>query len=307
MNESYAIRRYEQAASLLPLRWQRLALQLPDHEKVQAEELRLRTGQPMTAVLPQGEVFAEKSTPRTAVTSTDLEQLCDMVTGYSRYAAAETLRMGYLQAAGGFRVGLCGTAVMQEGAVTNLRDFSSATIRISREMVGLANDIVPQLLEDGLFPGTLIYSPPGAGKTTLLRDMVRLLSDGGEGVPAFRVALADERGEIAVMHAGQPQMAVGCHTDVLENCPKAEAVMLLLRSANPQIIAVDEITRPEDIRAMTHAANCGASILATIHAGSREELQHKPLFAELLKTGAFRRCVAITGKGADRRYEVGNL
>ena len=307
MNGSYAIKRYEQAVALLPLRWQRLALQLPDSEKTQAEELRLRTAQPMTALLPQGEVYVEQGIPRAIVTPGDLEQLCDMATGYSRYAAAETVREGYLNAQGGFRIGLCGTAVMQEGKITNLRDLSSASIRISREMIGLSNEIVPKLLEGERFPGTLIFSSPGAGKTTLLRDMVRLLSDGGDGIPSFRVALADERGEIAVMHGGQPQMAVGCHTDVIEGCPKAQAVMLLLRSANPQIIAVDEITRPEDTRAMVHAANCGTSILATVHAGSIEELRRKPLFSELLEAGIFSRYVAITGGGTGRHYEVGRL
>ena len=307
MDESYAIKRYEQAAGLLPLRWQRLALQLSDDRKREAEELRLRAGQPMTVLLPQGEMTVEETVPRAVVTAADLEQLCDIVTGYSRYAAAETLRMGYLQAVGGFRVGLCGTAVMQDGNIANLRDFSSAVIRIGRQRIGLANDIVPQLLEEGHFPSTLIYSPPGAGKTTLLRDMVRLLSDGGDEIPAFRVALADERGEIAVMHAGQPQMAVGRHTDVLDGCPKAQAVMMLLRAANPQIIAVDEITQSQDIQAMIHAANCGTSVLATIHAGSREELLRKSLFAQIREAGVFSRYVAISGDGNRRHYEAGSL
>ena len=55
MVERYAISQYEQAAHLLPVRWQRIALQLPDWQKEQAEELRLRAGHPMTVLLPQGE------------------------------------------------------------------------------------------------------------------------------------------------------------------------------------------------------------------------------------------------------------
>lgn len=78
--------------------------------------------------------------------------------------------------------------------------------------------------------------------------------------------MVDERGEIAVMYQGIPQMAVGRHTDVLDACPKAAGIPILLRAANPQIIAVDEITVREDLLAMAAAANCGVRFLATIHA-----------------------------------------
>lgn len=307
MDENYAIARYEQAAALLPIRWQRPARQLPDWQKVQAEELRLRVGQPMTVLLSEGEHLLPQEGGQTIVTQSDLEQLCDGVTGYSRYAAGETLRCGYLTAQGGFRIGLCGTVVLQEGKSRNLRDFSSAVIRISRERTGLAKPLLPQLMNEGTFCSTLLLSPPGLGKTTLLRDLVRQLSDGAPDRPAYRVAVADERGELAVMHQGRPQMAIGCHTDVLDGCPKAQAIPILLRAMNPQIIAVDEVTTPEDLEAMTWAANCGVRLLATIHAGSVEELQRKPLFSKLLQMNVFEKCVTIRAEGGVRKYEVCDL
>ena len=144
MVERYAISQYEQAARLLPVRWQRIALQLPDWQKEQAEELRLRAGHPMTVLLPRGEqVVGEEA----VVTQGDIELLCDTVTGYSRYAAAETMARGYITAKGGFRIGLCGTAVVQEGRSINLRSLSSACVRIAREMPGLADDLAPQLFQ----------------------------------------------------------------------------------------------------------------------------------------------------------------
>ena len=257
MDENYAIARYEQAAALLPIRWQRPARQLPDWQKVQAEELRLRVGQPMTVLLSEGEHLLPQEGGQTIVTQSDLEQLCDGVTGYSRYAAGETLRCGYLTAQGGFRIGLCGTVVLQEGKSRNLRDFSSAVIRISRERTGLAKPLLPQLMNEGTICSTLLLSPPGLGKTTLLRDLVRQLSDGAPDRPAYRVAVADERGELAVMHQGRPQMAIGCHTDVLDGCPKAQAIPILLRAMNPQIIAVDEVTTPEDLGSQLRCAAFG--------------------------------------------------
>ena len=189
MDERYAITRYEQAALLLPPKWQRLARQLPDHQKARAEELRLRAGQPMTVLLPEGEIWPSQEQPRLCVCQADLEQLCDLVTGYSRYAVTDTLAQGYLTAPGGFRVGVCGTAVLREGGSRNLRDFSSACIRIAREIPGLADGLVDRLFQNGRYCSTLIIAPPGLGKTTLLRDLVRCLSDGTDALPAQRVSL----------------------------------------------------------------------------------------------------------------------
>ena len=304
MDEAYAIHRYEQAAGLLPLRWRQPALRLSCRSKAAAEEFRLRAGKPLTVLLPEGERLLTEEMPQATVTQSDLEQLCDTVTGYSRYASGDTLSRGYLTARGGFRVGICGTAVMRDGINTNLRDFSSAVIRIGRQQIGVGEGIISRLWENGSFQGTLILSPPGLGKTTLLRDLVRILSDGTEKLPPQRVAVVDERGEIAVMVQGVPQMNVGSHTDVLDGCPKAVGIPILLRSVNPQIIAVDEITAAEDLQAMTAAANCGVQILATIHAADRKELERKPLFAAVAAAGVFSRCITITSSGGRRCYEV---
>ena len=197
-----------------------MTMQLSDKQQSMAEEFRLRAGRAMTILLPEGEL----NTGQTVVCE-DLESLCNLATEFSRYAA-ESLRDGYLPVQGGCRVGLCGTAVMKAGVNTNLKDFSSAVVRIAREKRGIAESVVPELFRDGSFPSTLILSPPGGGKTTFLRDLVRCLSD-GVGCPALRMALADERGEVAVMYRGAPQMDVGSQTDVLDGCPKALAIPMV--------------------------------------------------------------------------------
>ena len=107
MDESYAIRRYEQAAALLPPRFRRAALQMPDHRKRYTEEFRLRAGQPPAALLPEGEVTLPYFGADSRVTPRDLAQMVDAVTDYSRYACAETLRQGFLCLHGGFRLGVC--------------------------------------------------------------------------------------------------------------------------------------------------------------------------------------------------------
>lgn len=304
MEMSYAIGRYEQAAELLPARWQQAARRVPDFRKAQAEEFRLRAGRPMTLVTTEGELFVSDELPRQSVTQSDLEQLCDTVTGYSRYAASESMGKGYLVGRGGFRVGLCGTVVLRDGVGVNLRDISSASVRISRQAAGLCRDMTQLLPEGEPFQSTLIAAPPGAGKTTLLREMVAALSNGSEERAPLRVGIVDERGELAGMYRGVPQLDVGFHTDVLDSCPKTLGIPMLMRSANPQVIAVDEITTAKDLTAMAAAANCGVALLATIHALDEEELRRKPLYPVLAASQVFRRLITISVEAGQRRYQV---
>ena len=308
MDRLERIYRYEQSCEFLPHRLKSLALSLPDKQKERVEELRLRVMHPLTVLTLEGELNAAPDGRASLVTVEDLEQMLGAVTEYSRYACIETLRQGFLPLRGGFRLGVCGSAVVREGEVSNLKEISSLSLRIVCEEVGLGSGIAPQLFdESGQFLSTLILSPPGGGKTTLLRDLIRSLSLGDSEHRALRVAVIDERGEIAVCCKARPQMELGNHTDVLSLCPKATGIMMVLRGMNPQLIAVDEITAAEDIRAMCLAANCGVGLLASIHAASAEELTQKPLFEELLRAKVFRRCVSIRKEGGRRTYEVGEL
>ena len=300
MEQRDEIARYRQAAAFLPVRLRRLAETLPPEEQAEAEELRLRAGRPMTVLLPDGEVCPWRAEP--PVEPEELETLCDLGTEFSRYAATETLRAGFLPVRGGFRIGFCGTAVMKDGVCTNLTDLSSANVRIGREKRGVAAELARRLLADGGPESALLLSPPGGGKTTLLRDLIRCISEAG-----FRVGLADERGELAVCYRGRPQMDVGPCTDVLDACPKAAAIPMLVRTMNPQIVAADENTAEEDIRAAVMAAGCGVRLLATVHAADVQELRQKPLYVRLLETKVFRYAVCIRRTAEGRAYGLEEL
>ena len=294
---------YEQAVRVLPIRLRQEALGLPNEDRGRAEELRLRCGQPMAAVLPEG----ERPLGREPVTGRELEQLLELASRASVHTVLDQLRRGYLTLEGGHRVGLCGTAVLRGGEIYNLRNLSSAAVRIARQGLGAAEPVWDKLVgRDGLLESTLILAPPGAGKTTLLRDLIRMASH-GEHMAKQRVGVADERGEVAALWNGRPQLDVGECTDVLEGCPKAQALMMLLRAMNPQILAADEITAPEDVRALVTAAGCGAALLATAHGRDREDLTRRPLYRELMAAKVFRRLVYIHADHGVRRYEVEEL
>ena len=83
---------------------------------------------------------------------------------------------------------------------------------------------------------------------------------------------------------------------------------MVLRAMNPQIIAVDEITVREDLRAIAMAAGCGVGLLATIHAADVTELAQKPLYRQLLEERVFRLAVRITATAeAGRAYRLETL
>lgn len=283
---------FENAMRLLPTNLCCAAELLSLTEKKAAEEFRLRCGRTPAVLLPSGErlLAGEK------VTAADLLSVLEQASESSLHSVGNELRQGYLTAQGGVRIGICGTAVM-DGSIRTLRDISSLSIRIPRQVRGAGKDAVG-LLNDC---SVLILSPPGGGKTTFLRELVRTVSDAG-----VRVGLADERNELAAVFGGEPQFDVGRCTDILTGAPKAEAAMLLLRAMNPQVIAMDEISAPADAAAILQAAGCGVRIFATAHAASADELQQRPLYRELLNMRLFQKAVLICS-GAERSYRVMTL
>lgn len=290
---------FAQVVDLLPEHLKCAMKQLPRAKREQVEEIRLRQGFLPTVLDGEG----EQDVGDKVVTGAVLRQVLEQASQASAHTVLDQVQRGFLTLRGGHRIGICGTAVMREGKVATLREMSSLSIRIARAVVGQAEGLLPQLVEGERLQNTLIFAPPGAGKTTLLRDLVRGLSDGGV-LPPQRLAVADERGEIAAMWQGVPQLYVGRHTDVLDGCDKATAVSILLRGMNPQVIAMDEITQMEDVEAMIQAVGCGVSLLATAHGESMEDLDRRPVYRALCQAGVFQRVVLLQGGGLQRKAQV---
>ncbi len=222
----------------------------------------------------------------------------EYISNYSLYAFEEELKQGFITITGGHRVGIAGKAVLEENRIKSIKHISFINIRLSHQIKGCGEKVIPLLMEEGNCCHTLIISPPCCGKTTLLRDIIRLISDGIDGREGLTVGVVDERSEIGACYMGVPQNDLGIRTDVLDCCPKAKGMLMLIRAMSPRVIAVDEVGSAEDIEAIEYVINCGCKLIATVHGNSMEDIKNKPLLKKLIENKLFERYILLSNKGS---------
>lgn len=259
-----------------------------DLDKRELQEIRIRAGQPLLAVCDGKEYWSKQ-----IFQISQLKQILSYMSGYSMYAYEDEVRQGFLTLPGGHRVGLAGRVVLGGRTIRTMTEISSLNIRFAHEIRGCADVIYPWLWNEGRLLHTLIVSAPGHGKTTILRDCIRQISDGRDGHAGMTVGVVDERSEIAGCYRGIAGNDLGKRTDVLDGCPKAEGMMMLIRSMSPRVVAVDEIGSKADLEALMHVVNCGCVILATVHGESWQDLMSKPVLREMIRSGLFERYVFL--------------
>ena len=274
----------------LPASIRRRAQDLSEAQAQAVTEIRMRAGQRVEFVTDRSGAFELEWRPGAPEVQATLAALCD----HSAYARQEEICQGFVTVRGGHRVGLCGRASVQEGRIVGLHTVGSLCIRIARPILGAADGLMPALFDASGCPrSTLILSPPGCGKTTVLRDAIRQLSQ----ARGQHVCVADERSELCAVVDGTPQMPVGSRTDVMDGCPKAQAMQMLLRAMNPDWIVTDELGRAADAQAVLDAMRCGVAVLASAHAQDLEALRSRPELRTLMDVGAFDGYVLLQGRG----------
>lgn len=276
---------------------------LPAQALQQLEEIRIRTNTD-TLLISGGREYSLCDGDE--ITAEVLEEILNRLLDYSYYAYEEELSRGYITIEGGHRVGICGRVTLENGQVHLIKDVSSLNIRRSREITGASEKILGAVLSPAKAPAesvpnagisagcggekspvpsaisgacssaadygrmvvrnTLIISPPKCGKTTMLRDLARNLSNAG-----FRIGICDERSEIAGCYDGKTSYDLGPRTDVLDGCPKADGILMLIRAMSPDVVMTDEIGKPEDAAAIRSALSAGVKIITTIHGSSFED------------------------------------
>ncbi len=266
------------------------------------QEIRLRINCPLMINYENMEYFVSENASLVSnpsmgivITKNEIKETMEYISNYSLYAFEEEIRQGFITINGGHRIGITGKTIIQDDAIRGMKHISYINIRLAHQVKGCADIVMPYLINknpQGIYH-TLIISPPRCGKTTLLRDIIRQISDGSSYLNGMNVGVVDERSEIGACYMGVPQNELGMRTDILDCCPKAKGMMMLIRSMSPQVIAVDEIGSREDLEAIDHVISCGCKLIATVHGSSIEDVKSKPVLGELLQKRLFERYVIL--------------
>jgi len=278
----------------ISLNLQEILAPIEDSFFLKLEEIRLRINKPLIlknnkeySINRLSKVLTDCIEQGYIVTKEDLSKTIELMSNFSLYAFENELKNGYITIAGGHRVGISGKTVISGGEVKTISHISGINIRLSHQVIGCADEIMPYIYPNEV-KHTMIISPPACGKTTFLRDIIRQLSNIGQ-----TVGLVDERSEIAGAYLGVPQNDIGIRTDILDGCPKAEGMIMLLRSMAPKVIAVDEIGKKEDIHAIDDIISAGVKIICTVHGKSLEELKKREVLSEMLEKKVFERYIIL--------------
>ncbi|MGL4796824.1 MAG: stage III sporulation protein AA [Paraclostridium sp.] len=271
------------------------------------EEIRIRVNKPLI-VNANGEDYFYNNTTKDldtnqrnsyVVTREDVEQTFQLMCKYSIHSFMDDIKKGFITLKGGHRVGIVGKVIIEDRQVKNIKHVSSLNIRVCREILDCSEKVINHIIKSPTeVNNTLIISPPQCGKTTLLRDIVRNLSNGikTKGFKGMKVALIDERNEIAGSYLGVPQMDIGMRTDVIETCPKNIGIMMLLRAMSPNLIVTDEIGNEDEIKALYTALNGGVSLITTVHGDSIEDIKNRKELSKLLDKELFKKIIILSAK-----------
>lgn len=230
------------------------------------------------------------------ISGEETEALIERLIGGALYAHRDSIANGYISLDGGVRVGVCGSAAYDGDRLVGVSDMRSLLFRIPTGKCEFSRELY-EIFSDGIGQGVLIYSPPGVGKTTALRSLATSV---GGGERPLRVCVVDERCEF------DPWDYTDCKVDILRGYKRREGIEIATRTLSPELIMIDEIGA-DDGEALMGVVRCGIPLIATAHAGSRDELMSKPSLRGLFDCSVFGLLVGISRRDGSYRLTVDKL
>lgn len=294
----------------MPVNLKSILMNVPIEIMKEMEEIRLRLNKPLIISGSTKEYFISTKGLTTEIsnayliTPEDISNAVQLISNFSLYSVEDEVKNGFVTISGGHRIGIAGKVVTENSKIRTIKNITFINYRIAKEILGASDKIINHIIRAPNYVfNTLIISPPQCGKTTLLRDIIRQISNGisGSNFSGRKVSLVDERSEIAACALGHPRNDIGMRTDVLDGCPKAEGIIMMVRSMSPDVIATDEIGRDEDGKAILDAVNAGVKIITTIHGNSIEDFLKKTTLKPL-HNNVFERIIVLS-----RRLGVGTV
>ena len=302
----------QRVVGALGIRLKEVFMKLDNEEFERIYEIRIRINRPIIIIRENKEVFLNKMGTYTQdirqamiASSGDIQNTLEMMSQHSMYAFEEEMSQGYITLEGGHRVGVVGKIIFENGRIKSIRHVGAMNIRIAHEIVGAADRIIPYIYNGpNTIYHTLLVSPPRCGKTTILRDLIRQISSGFSTYKGLTVGVVDERSEIGGCYLGVPQNDIGIRTDVLDGCRKIDGMLMLLRSMSPDVIAIDEIGKKDDLFAIEEVLNAGVKIICTVHGNSLDNIMNKPVLREMLEQQFFERIICISSRKGPGTIEM---
>lgn len=279
--------KYNQAIKALSGSLYMILKEVPEEIQKNVREICIRTEKPVIFMCTNDYLFLRKDGKLTRnlnlslkiASQRELEESLKIMCKDSVYSYTNEIKNGFLTLKGGHRVGLCGTAVIEDEKIVNVRDISTLSVRIARQIRNSADELLSSI--NNKFNGIILAGIPASGKTTILRELARKLSVQGE-----KVSVIDERNEFSGTYAGLAQNDLG-FCDILNGYPKAEGLTQAIRTLSPSVIVCDEIGTERDIQAIRQAVHAGVKLIVSVHAGSIDDFSRRKHCLDIINTEAF--------------------
>lgn len=301
--------KYKQVIKLLSCGLYEVLKKVPEEIQKSVREICIRTEKPIIFMCTNDYLFLRKdgkltrnlNLPLKIALQNEIEESIKLMCRDSIYSYSNEIRNGFLTLKGGHRVGLCGTAVIENEKIINVKDISTLNIRIARQIKNAADDLLSNINNE--FNGIILAGVPASGKTTILRELARKLSISGK-----KVSVIDERNEFSGTYAGLAQNDLG-FCDILNGYPKSDGLTQAIRTLSPNIIICDEIGTENDIFAVKQAVHAGVKLVVSVHSGCIDDFSKRKHCIDILNTQAFDIIAVMSGRANPGRisqiYKVG--